>query len=246
MKPFRPIRSFYLSAALACLALPLPVKAEIEPEAKALAKAVAAQLHSAQTLRLSAQHSLDPALGVGGKLDAGPLDITLKRPNQLHVIQKAGDQTREFVFDGKTVCIMHPRLKHHAVESLKATTIEQFADQADARFGFRPPLAELLSADLAGQLFREVTSAKVMGTEWVGWTRCDRLHFEQQGMTGDLWVGKKDRLPRRYLLTFIQLKGSPTWDIRMKKWELNGKVDAGLFSKRPPADSSQVQMFKSR
>jgi hypothetical protein len=84
-----------------------------------------------------------------------------------------------------------------------------------------------------------------MGTEWVGWTRCERLHFEQQGMTGDLWVGKKDRLPRRYLLTFTQLKGSPTWDIRMKKWELNGKVDAGLFSKRPPADSSQVKMLKS-
>jgi hypothetical protein len=25
----------------------------------------------------------------------------------------------------------------------------------------------------------------------------------------------------------------------------NGKVDAGLFSKRPPADSSQVKMLKS-
>ncbi len=220
--------------------------AEIEPGARALAKSVSQKLGSAQTIRLTATHKLVPRLGVGAKLERGPLEITVKRPNRFYVIQQAGSDTREIAFDGRTLCMMHPGLKHHALESLKAGSIEQFADRVDERFGFRPPVAELLAADLSSQVFLHVTSATVTGTEWVGWTRCERLHFEQEGMTGDLWIGKKDKLPRRYLLTFTSVTGNPTWDIRLTKWELNVPVDENLFSKRPAADSQKLKMLKSR
>jgi hypothetical protein len=220
--------------------------AGIEPAAAALAKEVAAKLGSAQTIRLTATHKLDPALGVGAKLERGPLQITVKRPNHFHVLQSAGDETREVAFDGRTLCLMQPVVKLHAIESLKAGSIEQFADGMDHRFGFRPPVAELLSADFSGQLFLGVTSAKVAGMEWIGLTRCERLHFEQEGMTGDLWVGKKDKLPRRYLLTFTGVAGHPTWDIKLNKWELNVPVDATIFTKRPAADSQKVKMLKGR
>lgn len=244
MKMRHSITQGLLCAALACLVI--PVQAGIEPEAKALAEAVAAKLQSSKTLRLTAKHTINPALGVGSKLDKGPLEITIKRPNQFHVLQNAGDETRELAFDGKTVCVLHPQLKHHAIEPLKANTIEQFADLVDAQFGFRPPVAELLSENMVEQLMLGVTSAKVTGTEWVGFTLCDRLHFEQDGMTGDLWVGKKDGLPRRYLLTYTDVQGQPTWDIRLSKWELNVPVNEALFIKQPAADSSRVKMLKSR
>jgi hypothetical protein len=220
--------------------------AEIDPGARALAQSVAQKLSSAQTIRLTATHKLDSRLGVGAKLEKGPITITVKRPNRFFAVQQAGEETREIAFDGRTLCMMHPRLKHHAQETLRAGSIEQFADRMDERFGFRPPVAELLSADLASQVFLHVTSATVTGTEWVGLTRCERLHFEQEGMTGDLWVGKKDKLPRRYLLTFTSAPGNPTWDIRLTKWELNVAVDENLFSKRPAADSQKVKMLKSR
>ncbi|WP_075090114.1 DUF2092 domain-containing protein [Verrucomicrobium spinosum] len=161
-------------------------------------------------------------------------------------MQQADNETREIAFDGRTLCVMHPRPKHHALEPLKAGSISQFADRVDERFGFRPPVAELLASDFDTQIFLNVTSAKVSGEEWVGWTRCERLHYEQEGITGDLWIGKKDRLPRRYLLTFTSVPGSPTWDVRLTKWELNGAVDERLFSKRPAADSQRLQMLKSR
>jgi hypothetical protein len=222
------------------------LRAEIEPAAQSMVQSLAAKLQAAQTIRLTAKHQIDPAIGVSGRLDKGPLAITVKRPNKLYVLQDAGDETRELVFDGRTVHVMHPNLKHHAAQPLKANSIQQFADQMDARFGFRPPVAELLSEDLASQLLLHVTSAKVTGTEWVGWTRCDRLHFEQEGMTGDLWVAKKDGLPRRYLLTFTDIKNQPAWDIRFSKWELNAPVSESLFAKRPAPDSTQVQMLKSR
>lgn len=220
--------------------------AEITPGVRALATSASKKLAASQTIRLRATHRLDPRLGAGAKLEKGPIEITIQRPNQFYAVQRSGEETREIVFDGRKLCLIHPGLKHHALESLKADSIEQFADRVDERFGFRPPLAELLAADLSSQVFLHVTSARVTGTEWVGLTRCKRLRFEQEGMTGDLWIGTKDSLPRRYMLTFTNVPGNPAWDIRLARWELDPQVDANLFSRRPAADSQQVKMLKSR
>lgn len=233
-------------AVTVTFATPGVIRAEIEPAARELAKAVSDKIGKAGTIRLTAKHQLDPALGVGARLERGPLQITVKRPNQFYVMQQAGEETREIAYDGKTLCLIKAQLKQHTLEPLKTGSIEQFADRVDERFGFRPPVAELLAGDVAAQLFLHVTTAKVTGTERVGWTRCKRLHFEQDGMNSDLWVGVKDNLPRRYVLTFTGIKGTPTWDIRLSKWELNGVVDESLFSKRPAADSQKLQMLKSR
>lgn len=243
--PHQTVCSLLSIAAAACM-FTSDAQAEIEPAARELAKATSTKIGNANTIRLTAKHKLDPALGVGAKLEKGPLQITVKRPNQFYVIQQAGEETREVAYDGKSLCLIKAPLKQHALESLKAGSIEQFADRVDERFGFRPPVAELLAGDVAAQLFLHVTTAKVTGTEWVGWTRCKRLHFEQEGMNSDVWVGEKDNLPRRYLLTFTGIKGNPAWDIRLSKWELNGSIDESLFSRRPAADSQKLQMLKSR
>src|SRR5688572_17125137 len=243
--PFRCLTTAFTVSVLASLFVG-DVRAEIDPAARALAEAVSQKVGGAQTIRLTAQHRLDPRLGVGAKVENGPLEITVQRPNRFYAIQRAGAQTREIAYDGKALCLMHPGLKHYALESLKAGSIEQFGDRVDERFGFRPPVAELLAKDVAAQLFENVTSARVLGTESVGGTRCERLHFAQPGMTGDLWVGVKDKLPRRYLLTFTNIAGQPTWDIKLSKWELNGTVDETRFSKRPSADSAKIKMLKSR
>jgi len=230
--------------ASSTLALPILAQSDIEPAARALVEASAAKIEAAQTIRLTARHTLDPALGLGTRLDDGPLVLTLRRPNQFHVLQEAGEETRELAFDGKILCLMHPQLKHHALEELAAGSIDEFADKVDEAYGFRPPLAELLSADMASQIFLHVASATVAGVERVGWTRCDRIQFVQEGITGDIWIAKKDGLPRRYRLTFHDLEGQPTWDIRLSKWELDVAIDGSLFSRRPAEGSSQVRMAR--
>lgn len=245
-KPFHTAPVLLATVIIATGLAASSARAEIEPAARELAKATATKIGSASTLRLTAKHELDPALGIGAKLEKGPFQITVKRPNQFYVIQQAGEETREIAYDGNSLCLIKSQLKQHALEPLKAGSIEQLADRMDERFGFRPPVAELLAGDVAAQLFLHVTSASVTGTEWVGWTRCKRLHFEQEGMKSDVWVGVKDNLPRRYLLTFTDFKENPTWNIRLSKWELNVPVDETLFTKRPAADSQKLQMHKSR
>ncbi len=218
----------------------------IDPDARGLLQAAAEQIGQAKTIRLTAKHKLDASLGMGERLAKGPIEITVQRPNRFHAEQSAGQDTRVIAFDGQSVSLMYPILELHALEKVKAASISEFADRVDERFGFRPPIAELLSDDLASEVLRDVTSARVVGTERVGWTSCKRVRFVQQGMTGDIWLGVKDNLPRRYRLTFTDLPGSPVWDIRLSKWELNPAVDERLFTQRASANSFRVQMLKSR
>lgn len=220
--------------------------AQVEPAARALAAEVTTKIGGASTLRVAATHQIDPRIGVGSKIEKGPLQITVRRPNLFYAIQSAGEATRELAYDGKSLCLIQPGLQCYALEPLKAGSIEQFADRADEQFGFRPPVAELLAKDVSTQLMLNVTTARITGSEFVGMTRCQRLHFEQPGMTGDLWVGAKDKLPRRYLLTFTDIPGRPTWNIRFSKWELDVPVDNTLFSKRAAPSASKVKMIKSR
>jgi hypothetical protein len=220
--------------------------AHLDSKTASVLNAMSEKIGNARTIRLTARHQMDPALGVGAKFERGPVEFIVKRPNQFYTIQRAGQETREIAFDGASLCLMHPGLKHHALEPLKAASIEQFADQVDERFGFRPPVAELLASDSAAQMLRDVTSVAGAGVETVEGTRCERLHFEQEGMITDLWIGVTDHLPRRYLKTFTDMKGSPAWNILFSKWELNVPVDDSLFSKKPAPDSTRLQMLKSQ
>ena len=245
MKPCLFIRQLSL-ATITVIASMNPSMAQISTEATALATKVAQALAPASSLKVKAKHRIDPAIAPSKGLSEGPLQITVQRPNRCHVYQAAGDQTRELAFDGKTFVFINPVLKIHAVEPLRAATLDELGDRLDQRFGFRPPVLELLSADLPKQLFANATSASVTGREWIGWTRCERLHIEQEGLTGDLWVGTKDHLPRRLLLTFTGTAARPQWDIRVSDWELGAPVDERLFTKRPAADSQPTKLLKSR
>lgn len=217
----------------------------MDPKADPTLTAMSGKIAQAKTIRVTATHKIDAALGVGSKLEDGPIEITVKRPNKFYSIQLAQAETREIAFDGKMLCVMHPTLKHHAIKPMSASSVEQFADRVEAQFGFRPPVAELVSGDVLGQLLLHVTSTTVSGVERLDGTKCKRLHFEQPGMSGDVWVGVESNLPVRYRMAFPEVKGKPVWDIRLSKWELDGSVDESLFSKRPAADSSQVQLIKS-
>jgi hypothetical protein len=77
------------------------------PKSDATLISMSAKISQAQTIRVTATHKVDPALGVGSKLENGPVEITVKRPNQFYSIQQAGAETREIVFDGKTLCMIH-------------------------------------------------------------------------------------------------------------------------------------------
>ena len=235
-----------LLAAAALGSLGLPAAAQIDPAAATVLKAASAKLGAARTLRVQAHHTLDPALGLGFRVEKASFDVTVARPNRFYALQ-TGDLERELAYDGRTFCLIDARMQHHALETVKAGSIEAFADQIDRRFGFRPPLAELLATDAHRELLQHVTAARLIGKERVGWTACQRVQLIQDGMTTDVWIGTKDALPRRLRMTFTRLPSAPVWDIRFSRWELDPPLTADrirLFSKRPGPESQRLTLIR--
>jgi hypothetical protein len=218
---------------------------KLDPAALTLLKASSAKVGAAQTIQVEAEHQLDPRLGLGLALDQGRIEVSVKRPNQFYAIHPAGAETREIAYNGHVLCVMYPGARNYASEPVEAANIEQFALHMDERFGFRPPLADLLASDMAAELLIDVTSARLLRRERVGGIECEHLRLDQEGMTSDLWLGVDDRLPRRLLTTVTDMPGNPQWDIHLSRWKLNAPLDETLFSKRPAADWQKVQMLKS-
>lgn len=220
-------------------------KQKMDPAALALLNASSAKLGAAKTLKVSAEHLLDPKLGLGLAIDQGRIELAVKRPNHFYNIHPVGAETREIAYNGHQLCVMHPGEKNYALESLEAKNIEEFALQMDAQYGFRPPLAELVASDMAAELLIDVTSAQLLKKERVGGVECEHIRLDQEGMITDVWLGVSDKLPYRLLTTITDMPGNPKWDFRLSKWQLNIPLDESLFSKRPASDSVKVQMLPS-
>lgn len=230
-----------LATSIAATAAP----ASIDPAAGSILRATETKLAAARTVQLTAKHQISPSIAIG-TLAKAPLAITVERPNRFFARQGPIGKGKEIAYDGSTLRMIQPAELLHAEGTVKSSTISGFADAVDEKFGFRPPVAELLSSDLVAQMARDATSVRLVGKDSVGWSSCNLIRVEQPGQITELWISAKDQLPRRYRVTFTELKDQPSWDTRFSKWVLDAPVDTALFTKAPPAGSMKVQMLKGR
>lgn len=120
-----------------------------------------------------------------------------------------------------------------------------FADAAEKRFGFRPPMAELLAPDLVKEMAREGAVITLGKPERVGWTTCHHVVVSQVGQTTEIWAGAKDSIPRRYRITFTDTPEQPVWqETRFGKWKFGGSLAPETFQPVPPAGSQAVPLLK--
>ena len=212
-----------------------------DPAALEALRAMQAKLASSSTLAVEARRTTS----WDDKGD-GPVSIVFQRPNRFLARQGKGSEEKTLAFDGTTLCFQLPGVLLHAENKLSAPDTPALADAMQARFGFRPPLAELLAPDLVKEMAREGAVIRLGKAQCVGWTKCHRLVITQEGQTTEIWVGQKDALPRRYRITFDDAPGRPWMETRFKKWKFGVPVTPKMFRPVPPTGSHAVPLLKSR
>lgn len=218
---------------------------KVAPEAAALLRATRDKLASSPTLSVVAKHEGSAELG-GATNDSAPLFVTVSRPNQFYAHQGKGQSERLLGYDGRVLRVVFPGTLLHGEAKVPSRDMTGFADAVDGKFGFRPPLAELLADDLVAEMARDGASIRLAGKQRVGWTQCNHLVITQPGQTTELWLGVKDALPRRYKVTLIDKPIMPTKTITFKKWKFGVPVEPALFAPVAPAGSHLVPFYKSR
>jgi hypothetical protein len=240
--PIMPFGTAISFLAVFCLAVTQSAAApDHDPAALEVLRSVQGKLASSPTLSVEARRSTSWE----DKGD-GPVSVIVERPNRFLARQGKGADEKVLAYDGTTLRFQLPGVLLHAEGKLKAPDTPALADVMQERFGFRPPLAELLAPDLVKEMAREGATIRLGKTQSVGWTKCHHLVITQPGQTTEIWVGAKDSLPRRYRITFGDSTGNDWMDTRFKKWKFGVPTTPEIFRPAPAAGSHAVELLKSR
>ena len=241
--------SFYLIPAFAALALitscTSPSSAVLDDRTEAALTAMCDKLAAAKTIRVSSSRRSSPGFQAGIPFaETAKGSIVVRRPDQLAARVKTSQGGREIGFDGKQLMLVDLAAGTHS--SAEAVgDIDRAVAGVQALYGVTPPVAELLVNRPKAHLLSGVKTGKHLGTESVEGVVCDRLGFEQEGLSWQLWVASGDKLPRR--ISFDYPKGKDgklrTLTATLSEWKIDSVVSDADLKVTVPSGSRALEMI---
>lgn len=244
MKPtFEP--AFFSSITIYLAAASFGFAGTVDPEAATAVKAMSEKLAASKSLTVSGKRTDSADLA---KMRLAPQDstlsVSLQRPNKVTGKTVQGDAERQFYFDGKSATLVEVADKVYASAPVSGS-IDDMVEQLQERFGFMPPLGDLLGADPGKNLLTNESSGKVVGTEKVGGVDCKHLSFSREDLEWEMWIGE-DNLPRRFI---IRYKEEPGKDLSVTidgmKWDLDAKIADEAFAFTAPEGMKKINLLSA-
>lgn len=242
------LRTIALASLCLLLGSGLPLHArEADTKASALVIAMGEKLKNAKTVKAKGTRHLDPALIRGSAArESVNFDLTLVRPGKIYVRTTNEVGPRRLIANGKKLILTDDTENLYATANAKGKSVDDLIEAIQDKLGFRPVLAEFLGSDPADDLLEGVTSQRVRGVEQVNGVKCTRLAFTQPDAKWDLWLAESDGLPRKIVVTYTSIKGSPKSMAIIHGWELDTKVPRKTFAFKPGKDAVEIPIIPTR
>ena len=219
------------------------------PDADAILRKTSAALSGAKQFHFNSETDSHGAVLPGRvRAEKAKLEVTVMRPN--HFVSKstsAGD-VRHFYFDGKTLTVFDATKHFYAVVPEKAS-IDGLLAMIESKYGFTPPLGELVVSNMYEDLRKKVQSVSYLGHGnlasgflGLGGVDCYRVKLNGKHVDAELWVGVKDSLPRQLITTHKMIAGQPKLTVRLSDWDLSGPISPGAFEFHAPKGAMKIPM----
>jgi hypothetical protein len=251
--PTRPrFRVILLQFAALCAALPSlpavaadPADTTIEKQARTELQAMSEYLRASKSLSFHADVQFDDVLPSGQKIAfAAEADIALRRPNGIHAVQVSDTGAKRLWFDGKAITLYDPGKQTMGVENFSGNT-DKALDHMMNVLHFNPPLADLLYEDPAKALLKNAVHGFVVGNSPVQGTVCRHLAFVDRQIDWQIWIENgKMPLPRKLLITYKTLPGSPQYSATLSDWDFATRLPDRLFQPDVPAGAVRIPFLK--
>jgi hypothetical protein len=240
-------------AALGCfalaglMALPTAVQADtasIAPEAKQILKASTDFLGNQQQFTADTRNTLEVVLKNGQKIEFNSTGRqSIQRPNKLRA-ERTGDLVAQvFVYDGKSLTLHDTTGKSYAQIPVPAT-LEGMFDYARTNLDLVTPAADLVYKDAYNILMDGVTDGIVVGEAMIEGVRCNHLAFRAPQVDWQIWIEQGAQpLPRKIVITTLDLPNAPQFSVTMTKWNLKPTFDAKTFTFTPPAGVKKIDFL---
>jgi hypothetical protein len=213
----------------------------IAPEAKQILKASTDFLASQQRFSTSTRNTLEVVLKSGQKIEFNSTGRqSVQRPNKLRA-ERTGDIANQLVlYDGKSLTVQNPQDKVYA-QVAAPSTLEDALDFARTKLDIVAPASDLIYKNAYDTLLEGVTEGTVVGKAVIEGVRCDHLAFRAPQTDWQIWIQEGSQpLPRKMVITTLDLPNSPQFSVTVTEWNLRPAFDADTFVFTPPAGSKEV------
>jgi len=226
---------------LSALALAPGVHAQqaVDPDAQAVLAAMSNYLGSLKSFEVEYAAADEIVTPEGQKLQflhSG--EVTLKRPDKLHVIRRGAAGIGEIFLDGKKLSFFGKALDVYV--QLDASSID-VAVEAMRKMGFDASGAAFLAAKPLNPTTTDMISGTHVGMTYIDGVQVHQLAFRGKEVDWQLWVTADSKpLPVRYVVTTKWFAGSPQFTLDMKKWNTAPEVDAARFTFVAPEGAKRL------
>jgi hypothetical protein len=213
----------------------------IAPEAKQILKVSTDFLAGQQQFSAETRNTLEIVLKSGQKIEFNSTGRqSVRRPNKLRS-ERSGDLVEQlFVYDGKSLTLYQPNEKVYAQVAAPGT-LEEMLDFARTRLDVVAPAGDLIYKNAYDILMDGVTEGIVVGKAVIEGALCDHLAFRAPQVDWQIWIQEGPQpLPRKLLITTLDLANAPQFSVTVTQWNLKPAFDAGTFSFTPAAGVQKI------
>ena len=218
-------------------------KAGIEPRVDTLMRHMSAYLEGAMEFSFRTEVNYDQVLKSGQKILYGRHgEISMRRPDRLHIIA-TGDLINERMwYDGKTFILMD-LWNHEYVKVEVPPRIDEALDFMAREYGIASPVSDVLYSDVYATLTENVTTGVYIGRPFVDGVPTHHLAFTQKNIDWQLWIEDGVHpVPRKAVITYKNVSGSPQFIVWLSDWNFTPRLADSLFDFLPPEDARQVDI----
>lgn len=217
--------------------------AAIDEQADSLMRKMSRTLQEASTLAFSAETTVDEVLVSGQKLQRGALVSALvKRPSRVLAIRDGDMGVRKFSYDGRTITVFDPGLGLFATAEVPGSIDDALAHLRE-KYDLILPLGDLIQGGFYEEIRPRVTSGRYLGRHRVGRTPCHHLAYTMPNVDWQIWMEEGTTLPRKIVITYKTLPGSPQFTAVIGEWQLSEPLPDEAFRMEIPDDASRIEIM---
>ena len=215
--------------------------------AEQILESMAAQLKSLKSFSVHMEKTFDDMMVDGAKIQfAGAVDLSVRKPDGIHMFYGDDLSAKELWYDGKTFTL-HDHLKKVYMSVDAKPTMREALTELREEYGIVLPLMALLRGKPAEDYGAGVTVRRYLGIHDVEGIPCHHLLFRGDEVDWQLWIEDGDMpLLRKVAVTYKLLEGSPQDVGVLTEWELNPKFKDAVFEAAVPETSVRAEAIKKR
>ena len=218
----------------------------IGADADRILRAMGEYLKTAEEFSFHAEISYDAVLSTGEKVRyGGNSEISVRRPNRLHVVFDGDEHRRRVFYDGNNITLFDMLKNLYAVTKVPGE-IDGALDLVFEKYGLTVPLADFVYADPHAVLAEDAEYGQVVGVHGCGDKRCHHLLFTQEVIDWEIWIETGVRpVPRKLVITYKAEPGWPQYEARLSDWDFRPRLSDHAFTFHPPEGSSAIEFLPS-